>query len=1111
MNRLKASAALVCTLLMAWSQIIQPYSSYALSVQSVAAAQSVLQSSNDCGFQAESSQEEQDDVSGSQGATEWYGDDANAARPDGNSGSISGDQSGIGTDESGVDNSGGEVSADDAMLADSPEADSLVPNSWRYKNGVLIDAGNEGIDAQSLADDSLPNGAVARGIDVSNFQGTIDWSQVKAAGIEFAILKVGPVYGNPDSTFERNATECERLGIPYGVYYYSYARSVADANKEADRTLSWLGGHHPSLPIYYDLEDSYILEDSNFSKDKLAQIAQTFCNRMEAVGFKAGIYANLNWFNNYLNSPSLNGYDHWVAQYNWRCDYSGSYSFWQYSSRGNVPGVNGSCDMNYCFNGSYLNVDDGKMHIQYETHVSNIGWMSSKRDGSTAGTTGQSKAVEDIKVSILNPVVDGSVQIDAHVAGIGWQGWDAPSASEGGTTGQGRAVEAVRLRLTGSLAKDYDVYYRVHASNIGWMAWAKDGEEAGTTGYGRSVEAVQVRLVRKGDAAPSSDGTNVDYAFKKKPMSLTYRAHVSKVGWQGAVSDGATAGTTGRGLALEDLIVSLDSSDYSDGSAVQVDAHVSGIGWQGWDAPSASEGGTTGQGRAVEAVRLRLTGSLAKDYDVYYRVHASNIGWMAWAKDGEEAGTTGYGRSVEAVQVRLVRKGDAAPSSDGTNVDYAFKKKPMSLTYRAHVSKVGWQGAVSDGATAGTTGRGLALEDLIVSLDSSDYSDGSAVQVDAHVSGIGWQGWDAPSASEGGTTGQGRAVEAVRLRLTGSLAKDYDVYYRVHASNIGWMAWAKDGEEAGTTGMSCSLEAVQIKLIKKGASHPDTTGYSYLEIPTVVYSSLVEGVWQNNVSGGEVSGTTGEGIPISGFSAKTSSFVAGDINYRLHLSNEGWTSEKSNGSQLSSVAESNSVEAIRISLSGDLATYFDVWYRVHVDNVGWLGWAKNGAVAGSTGYGTHVQAVQVLITRKGATAPGNSSSPLLLGEPFALANPMQRRIVELARQVPSPGPGLCSEWIAQIYERAGFRNVHTDACDYYWDFCKYTDFSQLKVGMVIAVPSHMHTNMGRIYGHVGLYIGNNQVMDNVGQIRTLDMGYWLDYYSTTYKVKWGWYDNVPLA
>ena len=793
MKRLKASAALACTLLMGWSQIIQPYSAYALSVQAAAASQSVSQTSNECESQGTSSQGTQDDASDSQGVTEWYGDDANAARPDGETDSDSGEQLSIGVEESGVDESNGEVPADDSTEMNSCETDSLEPNSWRFENGVLIDSDNGDIDAQSLTDDPLPNGAIARGIDVSNYQGTVDWDMVKAAGIDFAILRVGPVYGKPDDSFERNAAECERLSIPYGVYYYSYARSVADANKEADRTLAWLGGHHPSLPVYYDLEDNYILQDPNFSKDKLAQIAQTFCNRMEAVGFKSGIYANLNWLNNYLDSPSLSGYDHWVAQYNWRCDYVGSYSFWQYSSSGNVPGVNGRCDMNYCFNGSLLNVDDSKMHIQYEAHVSNIGWMSSKRDGSTAGTTGQSKSLEDLKVSILNPVEDGSVQINANVSGIGWQGWDTPSASEGGTTGQGRAVEAVRLRLTGSLAKDYDVYYRVHASNIGWMAWAKDGEEA------------------------------------------------------------------------------------------------------------------------------------------------------------------------------------------------------------------------------------------------------------------------------------------------------------------------------GTTGMSCSLEAIQIKLIKKSASHPDTSGYSHLEIPTVTYSSQVKGAWQNSVSAGEVSGTTGQGIPITGFSAKTTSSVAGGINYQLHFSNVGWTSGKSNGGQLSSTAESNSVEAIRISLSGDLASYFDVWYRVHVDSVGWLGWAKDGAVAGSTGYGVHVQAVQVRLTRKGANTPGTTISPCLLGQPSTLANPMQKKIVELARQVPSPGPGLCSEWIADIYERAGFRNVHIDACDYYWDYCKYTDYSHLKVGMVIAVPSHTHTRMGSIYGHVCLYIGNNQVMDNVGRIRTLDMVYWLNYYSTSYKPKWGWYDNVPLA
>lgn len=793
MKRLKAYAVLACALVMIWSQVAQPYCAYALSAESGAISQSPSQASEERVSQDGISQGTQDDASDSQCQTEWYGDAANAARPDEDSDFISDDQAGVGADEPGADDSDGEASGDVSIETDSFESDSLEPNSWRYENGVLINAGSDDIDVQSLSDDALPNGAVARGIDVSNHQGTVDWNKVKAAGIDFAILKVGPVYGKPDDSFERNAAECERLGIPYGVYYYSYARSVEDANKEADRTLAWLGGHHPSLPVYYDLEDNYILQDPNFSKDKLAQIAQAFCNRMEAVGFKSGIYANLNWLNNYLDSPSLSGYDHWVAQYNWRCDYTGSYSFWQYSSSGNVPGVNGRCDMNYCFNGSFLNLDDSKMHIQYEAHVSNIGWMSSKRDGSTAGITGQSKSVEDLKVNILNPVEDGSVQINANVSGVGWQGWDTPSASEGGTTGQGRAVEAVRLRLTGSLAKDYDVYYRVHASNIGWMAWAKDGGEA------------------------------------------------------------------------------------------------------------------------------------------------------------------------------------------------------------------------------------------------------------------------------------------------------------------------------GTTGMSCSLEAIQIKLIKKGASHPDTSGYSHLEIPTVTYSSQVKGAWQNTVSAGEVSGTTGQGIPITGFSAKTTSSVAGGINYQLHFSNVGWTSGKSNGGQLSSTAESNSVEAIKVSLSGDLATYFDFWYRVHVDNVGWLGWTRNGAVAGSTGYGTHVQAVQVRLTRKGANAPGSTVSPCLLGQPSAFANPMQKKIVDLARQVPSPGPGLCSEWIADIYERAGFRNVHTDACDYYWDYCKYTDYSQLKVGMVIAVPSHTHTHMGRIYGHVCLYIGNNQVMDNIGQIRTLDMAYWLNYFSTSYEPKWGWYDNVPLA
>ena len=195
MKRLKASAALVCTLLMGWSQIIQPYSAYALSVQAAAASQSVSQTSNEYESQGANSQGAQDDASGSQGVTEWYGDDANAARPDGGVDSDSGEQPGIGIEESRVDESNGEAPTDDSTEMNFCEADSLEPNSWRFENGVLIDSDNGDIDAQSLTDDPLPNGAVARGIDVSNHQGTVDWNKVKAAGIDFAILKVGPVYG----------------------------------------------------------------------------------------------------------------------------------------------------------------------------------------------------------------------------------------------------------------------------------------------------------------------------------------------------------------------------------------------------------------------------------------------------------------------------------------------------------------------------------------------------------------------------------------------------------------------------------------------------------------------------------------------------------------------------------------------------------------------------------------------------------------------------------------------------------------------------------------------------------------------------------------------------
>jgi len=234
-------------------------------------------------------------------------------------------------------------------------ARSLVENSWRYEDGQLVaeDASSEEDGIALLSMDILPDGATARGIDVSEHQGRIDWNAVKASGIDFAILRVGfgaPSWGGRvDYQFNRNISECERLGIPYGVYIYSYAFDNQQAADEASMVINCLSGHNPRLPVYYDLEDNSII--ANGRQTGIASRAQVFCNRISAAGYEPGIYANLNWFNNILTDSVFksSSWDHWIAQYNSQCDYTGNYSFWQYKSNGKVPGINGNVDMNYAY------------------------------------------------------------------------------------------------------------------------------------------------------------------------------------------------------------------------------------------------------------------------------------------------------------------------------------------------------------------------------------------------------------------------------------------------------------------------------------------------------------------------------------------------------------------------------------------------------------------------------------------------------------------------------------------------------------------------------------------------------------------------------------------
>ena len=122
----------------------------------------------------------------------------------------------------------------------------------------------------------------------------------------------------------------------------------------------------------------------------------------------------------------------------------------------------------------------------------------------------------------------------------------------------------------------------------------------------------------------------------------------------------------------------------------------------------------------------------------------------------------------------------------------------------------------------------------------------------------------------------------------------------------------------------------------------------------------------------------------------------------------------------------------------------------------------------------------------------------------------QSQIVGRCYNVPSPGVGLCSEWVSEVFYPVLGSYPNGGACDMFWNWCHSRDISQLKVGMIVAVPTHTHTNAGARWGHIAIYVGNGMVMDNIGYIRTTSLAWWLNYYHTTATPQWGWVLNTPL-
>ena len=276
--------------------------------------------------------------------------------------------------------------------------------------------------------------------------------------------------------------------------------------------------------------------------------------------------------------------------------------------------------------------------ICYTTHIQDIGWQNQVKDGEIAGTEGQAKRLEAIKIT-LKDLSGIKIKYQTHVQDIGWQDWKY-DGTLAGTEGESKRLEAIRIELEES--DKYSVMYRVHIQDIGWQDWRYDGEKAGTEGQSKRLEAIQIKIVEK-----------------QTSISANYSVHVQDIGWQNWKAEEKIAGTEGQSKRLEAIKIELLTNIKN--LKLKYRVHIQDIGWQDWK-DSEEMAGTEGQSKRLEAIQIKLENT--QDYSIEYRVHVQDIGWQDWVKDGETSGTEGQSKRLEAIQIRIISKENDSDSQE---------------------------------------------------------------------------------------------------------------------------------------------------------------------------------------------------------------------------------------------------------------------------------------------------------------------------------------------------------------------------------------------------------------------------------------------------------------
>ena len=246
-----------------------------------------------------------------------------------------------------------------------------------------------------------PSEIVAKGIDVSKHQGVINWEKVKASGqVDFAILRAG--FGKESSQidvqFERNYSECKRLGIPVGAYWYSYAKTATEAEQEAAVCLSALAGKQFEYPVAFDIEEQASLQNAD-------ALCQAFCSALESVGYYTAIYTFKSALESCINDNTKSRYDVFLSHVDVsKSSYTGNYGLWQYSWKGSVSGIVGDVDLDYAYR-------------DYPAIIKDAGLNGFSKNATTTGKPNEETKKDTTDDNTLKQILQHIASIDEKLNG----------------------------------------------------------------------------------------------------------------------------------------------------------------------------------------------------------------------------------------------------------------------------------------------------------------------------------------------------------------------------------------------------------------------------------------------------------------------------------------------------------------------------------------------------------------------------------------------------------------------------------------------------------------------------------------------------------------------